>query len=134
MKNKQKKPQFPRNYRRITENKDFLHALRIFKKMLILFIFFAFFIFILFLAADLFKNIKKYQEISFQRQKLIHEINIWQNFSDKYKNYKEAYFQIAVREYKLGDFVKTNQYLQKALLIDPNYDEAIKLEKVLNNK
>lgn len=134
MKNKLKKPQFPRIYRRITENKDFLHALKVFKKMVIVFVFTVLVASTLFVAVDLYKNFAKNQQIQTQRQKLIHEINIWQNFSEKYPNYKEVYFQIAVREYELGDFNKANLYLQKALFLDPNYTEALKLQRILNNQ
>ncbi len=131
---KLKKPQFPRIYRRITENKDFPHVLKILKKMTIVFIFAVIFVFILFTAVDLQRNFVKNQQIQAQRQKLIHEINIWKSFSDKYKNYKEVYFQIAVREFQLGNFKSANQYLQKTLFIDPNYEEALKLQRELSNK
>ena len=134
MKNKLKKPQFPRNYLRITENKDFLQILIVFKKMTIVFIFAVLIIFILIFVFDLYKNFVKNQQVQTQRQKLTHEINIWKNFSEKYPNYKEVYFQIAVREYELGDFGKANSYLQKTLLLDPNYNEALKLQRILMSR
>jgi tetratricopeptide (TPR) repeat protein len=134
MKNKLKKPQFPRIYRIITENKDFPHILKTLKKMIVVFIFTAITVFILFIAFDLYRNFSKNQQIQTQRQKLIHEINIWKSFSEKYKNYKEVYFQIAVREFQLGNFKSARQYLQKTLFIDPNYEEALKLQKELGNR
>ena len=134
MKKKLKKLQFPRNYRGITEDKNFLYALKVFKKMTVVFIFTSLIVFILYIGVDLYKNFGKNQQIQAQRQKLTHEINLWQNFSEKYPNYKEVYFQIAVREYELGDFTKANQHLQKALFIDPNYTEALKLQRILNNQ
>ncbi len=134
MKNKLKKPQFPRIYLNITENKDFPHVLKILKKITVVFVFTAVIVFILFTVVDLYRNYLINQQIQIQRQKLTHEINIWKSFSDKYKNYKEVYFQIAVREYELSDFNKANQYLQKALFIDPNYGEALKLQKDLQGK
>ena len=133
MKNKLKKPQFPRIYRRITERKDFLHVLKILKKMSVVFGFAAIFVFILFILADLERNYVQNQHIQTERQKLIHEINIWKSFSDKYKSYKEVYFQIAVREFQLGDFKTAKQYLKKSLFIDPNYGEALKLQKELES-
>lgn len=126
-----KKPQFPNIYRRITESHDFLH---IFKQMIIVFGFAVIFIFILFILVDLERNYIQNQQIQVERQKLIHEINIWKSFSDKYKDYKEVYFQIAVREFQLGDFRSARQYLQKSLFIDPNYEEALKLQKELGDK
>ena len=133
MKNKLKKPQFPKIYRRITESKDFPHVLKILKKMLVVFGFAAIFVFILFTLADLERNYVQNQRIQAERQKLIREINIWESFSDKYKNYKEVYFQIAVREFQLGNFKTAEQYLKKSLFIDPNYGEALKLQKELES-
>jgi tetratricopeptide (TPR) repeat protein len=102
--------------------------------MIIVFGFAAIFIFILFILVDLERNYIQNQQIQVERQKLIHEINIWKSFSDKYKDYKEVYFQIAVREFQLGDFRSARQYLQKSLFIDPNYEEALKLQKELRDK
>ncbi len=129
-----RKLQSPRIYRRITESPEFVRILQILKKMTIVFIFTAVVALILFTAVDLYRNYSKNQQIQVQRQKLIHEINIWKSFSDKYKNYKEVYFQIAAREFQLGNFKSANQYLQKTLFIDPNYEEALKLQKELGNK
>jgi tetratricopeptide (TPR) repeat protein len=133
-KKKLKKPQFPRIYRRITESKDFPHILKILKRMVIIFVFATTVVFIAFITVDLYKNFSKNRQIRVQRQKLIHEINIWKSFSDKYKNYKEVYLQIAVREFELGNFQNARLYLQKTLFIDPNYEEALRLQKELENK
>lgn len=129
-----KKSQFPRIYRRIPESHDFFHILQTLKQMIIVFVFAAIFIFILFILADLERNYVQNQQIQRERQKLIHEINIWKSFSDKYKNYKEVYFQIATREFQLGNFKTAEQYLKKTLFIDPNYEEALKLQKELESK
>lgn len=125
---------FPKISRRFPERSDFLPIFKILKNMLIVSIFVAIAVFILFIAVDLYNNYNKNQQIQAERQKLIHEINIWKSFSDKYKNYKEVYFQIAVREFQLGNFTTAEQYLTKTLFIDPNYEEALKLQKELNNK
>lgn len=133
-KSEAKKLQFPNIYRRIPERREILYILRILKKMAIVFVFAAIFIFILFILADLERNYVQNQQIQKERQKLIHEINIWKSFSDKYKNYKEVYFQIAAREFQLGNFKTAEQYLKKTLFIDPNYEEALKLQKELESK
>jgi tetratricopeptide (TPR) repeat protein len=134
MKKKLKKPQFPRIYRGFTENPKTVPVLNVLKQMIIIFVFSAILVFILFVGFDLYKNYVFYNQIQAERQKLTHDIKLWESFLDKYKNYKEVYFQIAVREYELKNFDKTGQYLQKALLIDPNYQEAIKLQKLLEGK
>jgi len=134
VKNEVKKLQFPRISLKIPESKDFPDILKILKQVTIIFVFAAIFTFILFILVDLGRNYVQNQQIQTERQKLIHEINIWKSFADKYKNYKEVYFQIAVREFQLGDFKTAEQYLQKTLFIDPNYEEALKLQKELENK
>lgn len=132
--NKTLASQFPRIYRRITEDTEFVRILQILKQMTIVFLFAAVFVFILFTAGNLQRNYIQNQQIQLERQKLIREINIWKSFSDKYKNYKEVYFQIAVRKYQLGNFKSAKAYLQKTLFIDPNYEEALKLQKELESK
>ena len=134
MKNKAKNLKFPRIYRKIPEHLEFLHVLENLKKMAIVFAFASVFVFILFITADLYKNFINIRQIQAQRQKLIHEIKLWESFSEKYKNYKEVYFQIAIREFELGNFNKVRQSLQKALFIDPNYEEALKLQKEIKGK
>ena len=129
-----KKPQFPRISRIFPETFINLQLLAIFKKMFIAFIFTSVFIFILFTLADLYRNFEKNQKIQLQREGLTSEINIWKSFSQKYPNYKEVYFQMAVREFELGDLLQSGTYLQKALFIDPNYQEALKLKKELEIK
>jgi tetratricopeptide (TPR) repeat protein len=125
---------FPNIYRKIPEKKDILHVLKILRKMFIVFAFSVLAVLILFIAVDLYKNFVQNQQIQTQRQKLIHEIKIWESFSDKYSNYKEVYFQIALRQFQLGDFTLARQNLQKSLFIDPNYEEALKLQKELNKR
>ena len=132
--NEAKKPQFPRIYLKIPEKTEILYILKILKQMAIVFAFAVIVVLILLTAVDLYKNFVQNQQIQIQRQKLIHEINIWKSFSEKYKNYKEVYFQIAAREFQLGNFKTAEQYLKKTLFIDPDYEEALKLQKELGNK
>ena len=134
MKKSLKKPQFPRISRIFPEAHVNSQFLTIFKKMFIAFIFTSVFVFILFTLADLYRNFDKNQKVQVEREKLTSEINIWKSFSQKYPNYKEVYFQMAVREFELGDFSQSETYLQKALFIDPNYQEALKLKKELEGK
>jgi tetratricopeptide (TPR) repeat protein len=60
--------------------------------------------------------------------------NFWQAIIDKYDGYKDAYFQKALLEYNLGQIDKAKEDNAKALLLDPNFTDAKKLETVLNNK
>ena len=67
-----------------------------------------------------------------QRHQLQNRINFWQSIAQKYKGYKDAYFQIAVLEYQLGDVRNAKQENSRALLLDPNFNDAKKLENLLN--
>lgn len=129
---KAKKPQFPKNSRFIPES--FSHYIRILKNMTVIFTFASLLVFGFFLFFDLYLNYVNFSRLSLERQKLISEVNTWESFSQKYPNYKEVYFQIAVREFELGDYQSSIKYLQKALFIDPNYQDALKLKKELESR
>lgn len=134
---KSKQKQSPRNYRIITErfkklgkqNAKLLERLKI---EALVFIYVVTIFFILILAFNLFINIQKQNEINFQREKIQSEIRLWQDIADKFKNYKEAYYQLAVLEYELGDIEKAKFYISKSLYLDPNFDKAIELKRILN--
>lgn len=82
----------------------------------------------------IYKSVVDYRQISLERQNLQSQINFWQSITDKYEGYKDAYFQIALLEYRLGNFNKARQYNKKALLLDPNFDDAKKLDILLEEK
>jgi tetratricopeptide (TPR) repeat protein len=73
------------------------------------------------------------QKIISQRQQMQSKINFWQSIADKYAGYKDAYFQMAVLDYNLGNFSKAKSENKKALSLDPNFLDAQKLEVVLEN-
>jgi hypothetical protein len=85
-------------------------------------------------AVQTYQSFNKTLQINNQRQNLQGKINFWQSISDKYDGFKDAYFQKAVLEYNLGQIVKAKTDNQKALLLDPNFADAKKLETVLDNK
>ncbi len=87
---------------------------------------------ILILCFNLLTNLQKQKEINFQREKIQSEIKLWQDVADKFKNYKEAYYQLAVLEYKLGEIEKSKFYIEKSLYLDPSFDKARELKKILN--
>ena len=128
------KKKFPSISRVITENENFFSLLNVLEKMAIIFIFLSTFTFLMFTSVDLYRSFVKYENLNNQRQKLTSEISLLKSFSVSYKNSKEVYLQIAVREYELGDFKSAGFYLQKALYIDPNYEDALVLQKTLEGK
>ncbi len=89
---------------------------------------------IVILAAKLFQEYKKYENISLQRENLRGQIKFWQSVADKYPGYKDAYFRMALLEYQLNDYQKAKDANSKALILDPNFNDAKKLEVILEKK
>ena len=153
MKNKEKKhlaSQFPNIYRTITESKIFKrlkklefrlilqskHKKLIYYSGLIVSIILIVFLIcgISVLSFKLYENISLVTRISSERQILQEKINFWQSIANKYEGYKDAYFQIAFLEFRLGNFKKAIEYNKKALLLDPNFEDSKKLEVLLEEK
>lgn len=87
-----------------------------------------------FFAVKTYQNFAEIIQINNQRQNIKGKINFWQSIADKYDGYKDAYFQMAILDYTLGNFQKAKVENAKALLLDPNFDDAKKLEVILDKK
>jgi tetratricopeptide (TPR) repeat protein len=83
-------------------------------------------------GSNTYQNFNQVIQINNQRQGLQSKINFWQAIIDKYDGYKDAYFQKALLEYSLGQIDKAKEDNTKALLLDPNFEDAKKLEMVLD--
>jgi len=145
-----KKRQFPNIYRIITERKVFRNLPKLklslslqpkFKKFLVIFAAMAvFFVMAVLTAGIAFFSVKVYQnyqqitQINLQRQQIQSKINFWQSIADKYDGYKDAYFQMAILDYQLGNFQKAKLENQKTLTLDPNFEDAKNLKEVLDSK
>lgn len=148
MKKKINTPQFPSIYRIITESAVYKNSLKNWnrlpnqsnlKKTLIILFVTAFSILslilltgIVVLTKDLYDKAIEINKIIVNRQNIQRQINFWQSVSEKYPGYKDAYFKIAILQYQLGDLESSKKNNNKALLLDPSYDDAKKLEKLLN--
>lgn len=80
---------------------------------------------------DLYTTYQEKLKLDLERQKIISKIQYWQGIVSKYKDYRDAYFQLAILEYRLRDFDKSKHYLDKALALDPNFEKGRELEKIL---
>jgi tetratricopeptide (TPR) repeat protein len=87
-----------------------------------------------FFGLKTYQNLNQVMQISNQRQNLQGKANFWQSIINQYDGYKDAYFHKALLEYNLGQFDKAKEDNSKALLLDPNFTDAKKLESVLNSK
>lgn len=102
------------------------------KFILLVFVSLLFFLIFLTVALDLRLTLLENQKLNKERQVLQDQIQFWQAVSDKFPGYRDAYFQIALLEYRLKDFNKSKDYLNKTLDLDPNFKEGRELEKLLN--
>jgi tetratricopeptide (TPR) repeat protein len=116
--------EFPNILRFITEP-DFATAFLTYMK-----IFFVSFvsgfivIVILFQLSLLAHNVALAQTLQADRQSIVKEIAYWQQVGDQYKNYRDIYFRIATLEYRLGNLTAAQQYVDKALQLDPNFEQG----------
>lgn len=129
---------FPKIYRFITDSlagvSRFFNSLSLGRRAIIFFISFLSLIFALTLitiSSDAYKNILEERKIEQERGEISRKIQYWESIATKYQGYRDAYFQLAVLEYKLRDFEKSMSYLKKVLEIDPNFQEGRKLEKLI---
>lgn len=136
-----KKAQFPSNSRTINELFKFSFPklssavlLKIYRRSLKIFIIFIFLCTAIIVGIDLQKNIKAKQSIDLEKEKLTKNLMFWESFISEHKDYRDAYFQASILEYKLGDSSKAKIYADKGLELDPNSEEGKKIEKFLNNK
>lgn len=89
---------------------------------------------VLTIGLDLYLNYKKNNELVSSKNDMMSQIKIWESIIDKYPGYKDAYFRLSVMEYRMGDFAKAKQYVQKALVLDPNFKDAERLSVILDSK
>jgi len=145
-----KKPQFPNIYRIINERELFKKTPKLTIKLSLqpklkkfafftttIFVFIAIVVLvtgIAFFGVKVYQNYQTITQINAQRQQIQGKINFWQSIADKYEGFKDAYFQMAMLDYSLGNFKKAKLENKKALILDPNFNDAKKLEIVLDNK
>ena len=120
-----KKTQFPRNSRIIPAFKLYRRTLKIFVGLIFL-------LTAIIVGLDLRGNIQVKQAIDSQRAQLTKELKFWESFIAKHQNYRDAYFQVSVVEYRLGNSAKARMYVGKGLSLDPNSETGKKIEDLLN--
>lgn len=81
---------------------------------------------------DLNKNLLEKQRINQEKEKILSEIKFWQDISQKYKGYRDAYFKLSLLEYQLGNIDKSRTYLKTTFTLDPNFEKGRELEKLLH--
>lgn len=88
---------------------------------------------IMLVISNLDSNLKKREQLQKERTAIQQDAEFWQDVTQKYPNYRDAFFRVAVLEYQLGNIEKARLNLQKALKLDPNFIKGREFEKVLNS-
>ena len=115
---------FPRNVRSIPEY-TFTHAQSQHLKVGIVSTFSLFLIALIFLqSVALHHNLRSREGLELERARLQSEITFWQGIADKYQGYRDVYYRIASLQYKLGNLSASQEYIKKALELDPNFPEG----------
>lgn len=127
IKKEAKKEKSPSNFRTIPAT-----FLRIYRLSLKVFIIFIFILAVIVVGLDLNANIQAKQAIDLEREKLTRELKFWEDFIDEHKDYRDAYFQAAILEYRLGNTSKAKMHAEKGLALDPNSEDGKKLEELLS--
>ena len=134
-----KKVKSPKNSRPITElfkfsfptlNPDQLFV--VYRRSLKGFTVFIFLAAVVIVGLDLQQNIKAAGNIDAQRADLVVQRKFWDDFLEKNKNYRDAYLQASIVEYRLGYEQKAREYVKIALFLDPNSQSAREIEEFLS--
>lgn len=75
-------------------------------------------------GVTLWYNLKQQDVYLQERAHIEKEVAYWQQVADKYQGYRDVYYRIATLQYKLGNTVASQEYLKKALELDPNFPEG----------
>lgn len=133
--------QSPSNFRTITESFKFsfpkidsVPLLKIYRGSLKVFIALIFLLAAFVVGLDLDSNLREKQSIDSEREKLTRELRFWQEFINGHQNYRDAYFQASLLEYKIGNTSKAKILVEKGLALDPNSEEGRKIEVLLEDK
>ncbi len=78
-----------------------------------------------------YKNWKELDSLKAQRSRLLKEESFWKETLHKYPDYRDGYIKLAIVEYELNNKDYSRENIQKALSIDPNYQKAADLEKIV---
>ncbi len=115
---------FPRNLRLITEH-SFSEAQSRNIKVALASAFSVFLLGIIFLqGVSLWYTLQQREALTHQRILLQDEVKYWEGIAVKYQGYRDAYYRIASLQYTLGNVGEAQEYIKKALELDPNFSEG----------
>lgn len=89
---------------------------------------------IVFASASVYRVYQGWQIAYAEREKITKEIKFWEDVVSRHKDYRDAYFTLALLHYQLEDNDKVKFYIQKSLALDPGFKEGRELEKIIGDK
>lgn len=84
-------------------------------------------------AAELSEARKQKETADKNYNSVLSELRYWQDITNKYPDFRDAYFKQAISYYELGNIPNTKIYVKKSLELDPNFDKAQQFQKFLQN-
>lgn len=123
--------QFPNIYRIITERTDIKKILLVLKQIFLSALIVGLLIFILVFLYISYTNFEKLSKISAEKLDLEAKVKVWEDITKKYPGHKEAYFQTGLIYYRLKNYESAKIYVDKAIFVDPDYEDAKKLKKLI---
>jgi tetratricopeptide (TPR) repeat protein len=82
-------------------------------------------------ANDATKKLLDLERDERSREDIEREIIKWEKVISEKHNYRDAYFRLAVLNYQIFKNEAARQYLDKAMALDPNFEEGKRLKELL---
>ncbi|EKD86830.1 MAG: hypothetical protein ACD_37C00134G0007 [uncultured bacterium] len=82
---------------------------------------------------DVYKNYNDQKSLTNEKIKVLNGLVFWENEVGGKSNYRDAYFKLALLNYQLKNLDEASENLDKALILDPNFEKGRELEKILEN-
>ena len=89
---------------------------------------------IVLVSYDFYNNLIKQEAVYEARGKVIEDLNFWNREVIEKPNYRDGYFNLALIYFQLGDIKNSSLNLEKALSLDPNFEEGKSFREILNLK
>lgn len=115
-----KKREFPNIYRAITERKFWLYVISILSVIGMVLI-----------GIGFWRYIGQVEEIKTQRAAIGRHSAYLRDLAIQYPGDRDIFLQLALDQYSLGDMKQANIYVEKSLVLDPNYLPALKLKGII---
>ncbi|MBI4999241.1 hypothetical protein HZB97_00535 [Candidatus Gottesmanbacteria bacterium] len=77
--------------------------------------------------------LKILEKIKNEPQKIRQEVSFWEKVAMEKQDYRDAYIRLAILNYQIYETERAKEYLKKALELDPNFEPAREIKKMLGD-